>query len=84
MNAPIQGTAADLIKLAMVKVQNMLEKNNYRTRLVLQIPTKSLKVHVDDIEQVRRHISDIMENVIALDVKLKVDGGVGRTWYNAK
>ena len=85
MNAPIQGTAADLIKLAMVKVQNMLEKNNYRTRLVLQIHDELLfKVHVDEIEQVRRQISDIMENVIALDVKLKVDGGVGRTWYDAK
>ncbi len=85
MNAPIQGTAADLIKLAMVKVQDMLEQKNYKTRLVLQIHDELLfKVHVDEIEIVRQEISKIMENVIALDVKLKVDGGVGRTWYDAK
>ncbi|MFA5762599.1 MAG: DNA polymerase I [Bacilli bacterium] len=85
MNAPIQGTAADLIKLAMVKVQAMLEKNNFRTRLVLQIHDELLfKVHVNEIEIVRDKISEIMENVITLDVKLKVDGGVGKSWYEAK
>ena len=85
MNAPIQGTAADLIKLAMVKVQAMLEKKNYQTRLVLQIHDELLfKVHIDEIDKIRAEISEIMENVIALDVKLKVDGGVGKTWYDAK
>ena len=85
MNAPIQGTAADLIKLAMVKVQAMLEKKNYKTRLVLQIHDELLfKVHIEEIDKVRAEISEIMENVIALDVKLKVDGGVGKTWYDAK
>ena len=85
MNAPIQGTAADLIKLAMVKVQAMLEKKNYQTRLVLQIHDELLfKVHIDEIDKVRAEISEIMENVIALDVKLKVDGGIGKTWYDAK
>ena len=85
MNAPIQGTAADLIKLAMVKVQKMLEDKHYKTRLVLQIHDELLfKVHVDEIEAVRQEISNIMENVIGLDVKLKVDGGVGKSWYDAK
>jgi len=85
MNAPIQGTAADLIKLAMVKVQKMLEDKHYKTRLVLQIHDELLfKVHVDEIEAVRQEISDIMESVISLDVKLKVDGGVGKSWYDAK
>ncbi|MFA5421240.1 MAG: DNA polymerase I [Bacilli bacterium] len=85
MNAPIQGTAADLIKLAMVRVQEMLEKNHFKTHLVLQIHDELIfKVHVDEIEKVRAEISKIMENVIALDVKLKVEGGVGRSWYDAK
>lgn len=85
MNAPIQGTAADLIKLAMVKVQDMLESNHYKTKLVLQIHDELLfKVHVDEIDEVRAKISKIMENVLPLDVKLKVDGGVGKTWYDAK
>ncbi len=85
MNAPIQGTAADLIKLAMVKVENMLEKKKYKTRLVLQIHDELLfKVHVDEIDKVREEISTIMENVLPLAVKLKVEGGVGKSWYDAK
>ncbi|MFA5481173.1 MAG: DNA polymerase I, partial [Bacilli bacterium] len=85
MNAPIQGTAADLIKLAMVRVQEMLEENKYKTRLVLQIHDELiLKVHVSEIEQVVSEISKIMENVIHLRVKLKVDAGVGKSWYDAK
>lgn len=85
MNAPIQGTAADLIKLAMVKVQTMLEKKKYRTRLVLQIHDELIfKVHVDEVDQVRQEIVSIMENVLPLAVKLKVEGGVGKSWYDAK
>ena len=85
MNAPIQGTAADLIKLAMFKVEKMLEKKKYKTRLVLQIHDELLfKVHVDEIDKVREEISTIMENVLPLAVKLKVEGGVGKSWYDAK
>ncbi|NCA97199.1 MAG: DNA polymerase I [Bacteroidia bacterium] len=85
MNAPIQGTAADLIKLAMVKVQEMLETNHYKTRLVLQIHDELLfKVHNSEIDEVRSKISEIMENVLPLAVKLKVEGVVGKTWYDAK
>lgn len=85
MNAPIQGTAADLIKLAMVKVDTMLKEKKYRTKLVLQIHDELVfKTYVNEIDDVRSAVADIMENIITMAVKLKVGGGVGKTWYDAK
>ena len=85
MNAPIQGTAADLIKLAMVKVDEMLCKEKMETKLVLQIHDELLfKVPEEEKEKAMSKIKQIMENALALDVKLSVDGGFGQTWYDAK
>ena len=85
MNAPIQGTAADLIKIAMIKVSNALKEHHLKTKLVLQIHDELLfKVPNDEKEIVYPLIKDIMEHAMELDVELEVDGGYGRTWYDAK
>lgn len=85
MNAPIQGTAADLIKVAMIKVNNALKEKGLKTKLVLQIHDELLfKVPNDEKDIVLPLVKDIMEHAITLEVELEVDGGYGRTWYDAK
>ena len=85
MNAPIQGSAADLIKIAMIKVDEMLSSSSYKTQMVLQIHDELIfKVPKDEKEVILPKIKEIMENATALDVKLKVDGDFGRTWFDCK
>ena len=85
MNAPIQGSAADLIKIAMIKVDEMLSSSSYKTQMVLQIHDELIfKVPKDEKEVILPKIKDIMENATTLDVKLKVDGDFGRTWFDCK
>jgi len=85
MNAPIQGSAADLIKIAMVKVNNALKEGNFKTKMVCQIHDELLfKVYKDEKEKVYNLIKDIMEHALSLKVPLKVDGGFGKAWYDCK
>jgi len=85
MNAPIQGTAADLIKITMIKVDQALKEQGLKTKLVLQIHDELLfKVPEDEKDKVLPIIKEIMENALELEVKLEVDGGYGRTWYDCK
>ncbi|MDY6276777.1 MAG: DNA polymerase, partial [Bacilli bacterium] len=85
MNAPIQGTAADLIKVAMIAVDKALEERKLKTKLILQIHDELLfKVPNDEKDIVYPLVKSIMENALKLDVKLEVDGGYGRTWYDCK
>ncbi len=85
MNAPIQGTAADLIKIAMIKVNNALKEHKLETKLVLQIHDELLfKVPENEKEIVYPLVKDIMEHALDLEVDLEVDGGFGRSWYDAK
>jgi DNA polymerase-1 len=85
MNAPIQGTAADLIKVAMIKIQAMLEQEQFKTRLILQVHDELIfKVPHDELAIVQKSIQFIMENAIAFKVKIKVDGHHALTWYDLK
>ena len=85
MNAPVQGTAADLIKLAMNKVHQALIDNKLETRMILQIHDELIfRVPKNEKEKAYKLIKDIMENALNIDVPLLVDGGFGRDWYSAK
>jgi DNA polymerase-1 len=85
MNAPIQGTAADLIKLAMIKIDQALTVEKLSSRLVLQIHDELVfKVPLDEIETLKPLVMQTMENALPLDVKLQVVATQGRTWYDLK
>ena len=85
MNAPIQGSAADLIKIAMIQVYKALNEKGYKAKIVNQIHDEII-LKVDDTEkdEVLNLVKNIMENCVKLNVKLKVDGGCAKTWYDAK
>lgn len=85
MNAPVQGTAADLIKIAMVKVDQALKEGNYKSKIVCQIHDELiLKVHKDEKDNVYNLVKETMENALKIDVPLEVDGGFGKSWYESK
>ena len=85
MNAPIQGSAADLIKMAMNKVNKELKDNNLQSKLVLQIHDELiLKVYDNEKDKVYKLVKETMENAMDLSVPLKVDGGFGKSWFEAK
>jgi DNA polymerase-1 len=84
INAPMQGTAADLIKLAMVVVQRWLDSERLATRLVLQVHDELvLEVPGQELERIQRELPGLMSGVAALDVPLVVDLGCGPNWEQA-
>ncbi len=85
MNAPIQGTAADLIKTAMNKVQERIKQEGLNSKMVLQIHDELIfKVVPDEKDKLYKIVKETMENALKLDVPLEVDGGFGLDWYSAK
>ena len=85
MNAPIQGSAADIIKLAMVNVYNKIREKNLKSRIILQVHDELiLNVPKDEIEVIKDLLKIEMENVLSLSVPLEVDINIGDTWYDAK
>ena len=85
MNAPIQGSAADIIKLAMVKVYNRLKKENLQSEIILQVHDELiLNVKENELEIVKALVKEEMENVLKMSVVLEVDTNIGNTWYEAK
>ncbi len=85
MNAPIQGTAADIIKIAMVNVYNKLKENNLKSKLILQVHDELIiEAPLDEEDVVKNILKCEMENAIALSVPLKVDMNTGKSWYDTK
>ena len=85
MNSPIQGSAADIIKLAMVKYAESEEAQKFNAELLLQIHDELIfDIPEDEVEDFIPVIKDIMENAIDIDVPLKVDAGYGTDWYEVK
>ena len=85
MNSPIQGTAADIIKYAMLNVYNALKKAKLKSKLILQIHDELLiETRKDEIEQVQKILSEEMQNACELAVKLEIDLHTGSDWYEAK
>lgn len=84
MNSPIQGTAADIIKIAMIRVHKKLKEGHYRSRLILQIHDELLiETHQDEIPQIRKILEEEMVNACELAVPLIADVKQGSTWYEA-
>lgn len=85
MNTPIQGSAADIIKMAMVKVYNSLKENKLKSKLILQVHDELiLNVEKDELDKVKEIVKNSMENVMPLNVPLEVDMHEGESWYDAK
>ncbi|MNP11767.1 DNA polymerase I [compost metagenome] len=85
MNAPIQGSAADIIKIAMIRVYEKLKENGLKSKLILQVHDELiLNVKPDELEEVKELVKNEMEHVLELNVPLEVDVNIGDTWYDAK
>ncbi|WP_338451399.1 DNA polymerase I [Niallia oryzisoli] len=85
MNTPIQGSAADIIKKAMLDMAERLKEEELQTRLLLQVHDELIfEAPVDEVEKLKVIVPDVMENAIELDVPLKVDYAYGPTWFDAK
>ena len=84
-NMPIQGTAADIIKIAMIKVDERMKAENLRARLVLQVHDELIvEAPQDESMRVALIVQEEMENAVKMSVPLTADAAVGRTWYDAK
>ena len=85
MNTPIQGTSADIMKMAMIKVYNRFIKEGITSKILLQVHDEIIvDVKGEELEKVKRIIKEEMENVYKLDVPLKVEIDTGINWYEAK
>ncbi|MDD2968003.1 MAG: DNA polymerase I [Lachnospiraceae bacterium] len=85
MNAPIQGTAADIMKIAMINVNQELKQQNLKSKLVLQVHDELLiEASEDEVELVKRILEEQMKHAAQLKVSLEVDVHVGKNWYDAK
>ncbi len=85
MNTPIQGTAADIIKLAMNKIYYKMKEKNLKSKLIMQVHDELIIETVpDEVEQVKEIMYDSMENIISLKVPLVIDLNIGKSWYDAK
>lgn len=85
MNSPIQGSAADIIKIAMLRVYESLRERKLKTRLILQVHDELiLEVHRDEVEEATKILKDGMEHAVKLDVKVEAALHQGENWYDLK
>jgi DNA polymerase-1 len=85
VNTPLQGTAADLIKLAMIRIDQDLRERGLKSKMLLQVHDELVfEVPEDEIETMKQLVADRMENVHKLKVPLKVDVGVGKNWRDVE
>lgn len=84
INAPIQGSAADIIKVAMIRIHNELKNRNLKSKMILQVHDElNFNVPMEELEEVKQLIVSEMENAIKLSIPLKTDIGVGNNWLIA-
>ena len=85
LNTPIQGTAADILKLAMIKIDERFKEDNLKTKMILQVHDELIfDVPDEELQVVTDIVQEIMENIYKLSVPLKVEINYGRDWYEAK
>ena len=84
INATIQGSAADLIKVAMINIQKQIDRKSLQTRMILQVHDELVfEVKTAELEEIKTLVKKEMENAIKLDIPVRVDMGVGKTWLEA-
>jgi len=85
MNTPIQGTAADIMKIAMINVYNKLKEKGLKSKVLVQVHDELLvETYLEEKEQVEEILKTEMENVIKLDIPLVAEISKGNDWYEAK
>ena len=85
MNAPIQGSAADLIKLAMIHIYKKMQEEQVKSRMILQIHDELIfDVWEEELEQMKTIVEEGMQHAMKLRVPLIAEANIGRTWYDAK
>ena len=85
LNTPIQGTAADILKKAMVEIFNEFNRRNLKSKMLIQVHDELVfNVLNSELDEVKEIVRDIMENTFKLEVPLKVDIEYGTNWYEAK
>ena len=85
MNSPIQGTAADIIKIAMIRVNMELKKRKLKSRLILQVHDELLiEAHDSEVEEIKEILTREMMSAAELSVPLSIDIHTGNSWYEAK
>jgi DNA polymerase-1 len=84
INAPIQGSAADIIKIAMININRWLEREKLKTRMILQVHDELVfDLHKDEEEVVRPRVVELMKTAVLMDVPMEVEVGVGKNWLEA-
>ncbi|MBZ9652373.1 DNA polymerase I [Psychroflexus montanilacus] len=84
VNAPVQGSAADIIKVAMINIYEAMEEKNFKSKMLLQVHDELIfDAHKDELEELKTLVKDKMENAFKLDVPLDVDMGTGQNWLEA-
>lgn len=84
INAPLQGTAADMIKIAMIKIQQMLEEWHTKTRMILQVHDELIfELHMDEADELVPKIENLMRTAIPMEIPLLVESGMGANWLEA-
>lgn len=84
INAPIQGSAADIIKLAMVRIHRWLTDNHMKTRMILQVHDELVfDLHKDEVQEVKENVVRLMKGAAELEVPMEVEVGIGKNWLEA-
>ena len=84
VNAPVQGSAADIIKIAMINIQKIITSSKLKSRMLVQVHDELIfEIHKSELEKMKNIVKDEMENAFSLNVPLAVDVGVGENWFEA-
>jgi DNA polymerase-1 len=84
INAPIQGSAADIIKIAMIRIHDKLKNEKLRSKMILQVHDELIfEVYEPELEKIKKMVLSEMSDAAKLDVPLKVDWGTGKNWLEA-
>ena len=84
INAPIQGSAADMIKVAMINIHDWMKKEKLQSKMIMQVHDELVfDVHIDETELLKTHVASLMKNAILLDVPMEVGIGIGENWLEA-